>query len=261
MKAGISTLCIYRQRETNLVKFIEDHSWVKRWEIMNDGFHMVKPMMYDPLKNISKSYDIEFSIHSSYSGVNIAELHESLRKYFIKFVKISIEDAYHLEAPIVVVHPGNITLFSKFYLDSALKALIQSLKTLIRYASKLDVKIAIENTTKHEASLFTTVEDGIKIAEKLDVNNVGFCLDVGHALMSKSLESFLTHPPMKIIHLHAHENDGKNDEHLPPGSGKVDWNGIISQLKKLDFDGTLIIEQLDVLPALRAYDYLSAIAR
>ncbi len=70
---------------------------------------MIKPIMYDLLNDISKSYDIEFSIHSSYSGVNIAELHEFLRKYFVKCVKTSIQDAYRLGAPIVVVHPGNLS--------------------------------------------------------------------------------------------------------------------------------------------------------
>jgi sugar phosphate isomerase/epimerase len=66
---------------------------------------------------------------------------------------------------------------------------------------------------------------------------------------------------MKIIHLHAHENDGKDDEHLPPGSGKVDWNMVISHLKKLNFDGVLIVEQFDVFTALSAYDYLLAITK
>jgi sugar phosphate isomerase/epimerase len=57
------------------------------------------------------------------------------------------------------------------------------------------------------------------------VEDVGFCLDVGHALtfsrtgLGDWWEALAPH----LLELHLHDNDGQGDWHLPPGQGAVDW--------------------------------------
>jgi sugar phosphate isomerase/epimerase len=45
--------------------------------------------------------------------------------------------------------------------------------------------------------------------------------------------------------LHLSDNDGKSDQHLGIGYGTVDWNSIASLLKKLSYNGTLVIESVE----------------
>jgi sugar phosphate isomerase/epimerase len=42
--------------------------------------------------------------------------------------------------------------------------------------------------------------------------------------------------------LHAHDNWGHRDDHLPPGSGNIDWNQLVTGLVSSRFDGAVILE-------------------
>ena len=42
--------------------------------------------------------------------------------------------------------------------------------------------------------------------------------------------------------LHANDNRGDRDDHLPPGEGHIDWLSLVCQLIKWRFQGPLILE-------------------
>jgi sugar phosphate isomerase/epimerase len=42
--------------------------------------------------------------------------------------------------------------------------------------------------------------------------------------------------------VHASDNLGKGDDHLPPGKGTIDWDGLLAHLARIEFAGTLILE-------------------
>ncbi len=70
----------------------------------------------------------------------------------------------------------------------------------------------------------------------------GFCLDLGHLLLdfpgvpSLGLAGREQENPKiagileKTEHLHVHDNNGKNDGHLPPGQGIIDWEIVMKRL-------------------------------
>jgi hypothetical protein len=56
------------------------------------------------------------------------------------------------------------------------------------------------------------------MARFLEIPELHFCLDLGHAQMAGvSPEAFLEALGPRLIHVHAHTNDGRYDLHLPPG--------------------------------------------
>ena len=42
--------------------------------------------------------------------------------------------------------------------------------------------------------------------------------------------------------LHCHDNDGKNDLHLPPCEGNIDWRSVTQALHGIGFDGVFNLE-------------------
>ena len=45
----------------------------------------------------------------------------------------------------------------------------------------------------------------------------------------------------KLIHIHLHDNDGKEDQHLTIGKGNINWKKVIKVLKKY-YNKTITLE-------------------
>jgi sugar phosphate isomerase/epimerase len=48
--------------------------------------------------------------------------------------------------------------------------------------------------------------------------------------------------PDRIYHVHANDNLGKNDDHLPIGAGIIDFPEIVKGLKGIGYDETITLE-------------------
>lgn len=120
-----------------------------------------------------------------------------------------------------------------------------------------------EPTFHHETG--TYVEAPWEIARVLDVSDVGLCLDTGHLFISGG-------DPVEALRLwgdrinHVHVKDAVSavmgqiiaDEQPTAtiwsreafcrlGTGDVDIEGILAELRRLDYDGWLVVEQ-DIMP-------------
>jgi len=111
--------------------------------------------------------------------------------------------------------------------------------SLLPVARKYGIKLAIENmetfSCKH---LFDYLFD-VYSSEDL-----GFCFDSGHANITgefDTLERYLD----RLFITHLNDNHGKEDEHLLPGQGTIDWRPIILTLKR---KSNLHFVNLEVLP-------------
>jgi sugar phosphate isomerase/epimerase len=70
-------------------------------------------------------------------------------------------------------------------------------------------------------------------------------LDIGHANLgggkNKSSE-FIHRYGYRIGHVHANDNFGKEDSHLPIGAGIIDFERIMKELKEAQYDETITLE-------------------
>jgi sugar phosphate isomerase/epimerase len=46
----------------------------------------------------------------------------------------------------------------------------------------------------------------------------------------------------RILYVHASDNDGQTNQHLAPGKGNVDWDGVFLALKKHAFSGYVAVD-------------------
>ncbi len=74
---------------------------------------------------------------------------------------------------------------------------------------------------------------------------VGLLWDIGHANMRLTREEdiylLLREFRDRVLHVHAHDNLGGEDLHLPIGAGRIDWKKVLKDLKK-GYDGTITLE-------------------
>jgi len=131
------------------------------------------------------------------------------------------------------------------------------------------LRLAIENTPADSPEDFNRLFEILSHAGLCPSGVVGMCLDIGHAnLHASARNDYLGYldrigPHVAILHVHAHENRGERDSHLPMFSGPAgeDPSGVVGLVERLNqrgFRGSVILEQWPEAPALldRARDGL-----
>lgn len=132
------------------------------------------------------------------------------------------------------------------------------------------VKLAIENTPEGSPEDFNRLFAVLPRQNGAPV--VGMCLDIGHANLHRTTHNdYLGYlgrlsPEVPVLHVHAHENWGDRDSHLPLFTGPAgrDPSGVAALLRRLarrGFDGCVILEQWPSPPGLlvQARDRLEAL--
>lgn len=85
-------------------------------------------------------------------------------------------------------------------------------------------------------------------------------LDVGHAYVASirngwDFETYLDAIPFEFCEIHVTDNHGKDDEHLRPGAGTLDYKALKRSLAKRGFDGVVNMETCpDIVHGQWAFD-------
>ncbi len=83
----------------------------------------------------------------------------------------------------------------------------------------------------------------LRLLEAVDSDNFGAVLDTGHLNAQKEILPLSVEKLAGRIHyVHASDNDGRTNQHLPPGKGTVDWDGVLLALRKHEFAGYVAVD-------------------
>jgi sugar phosphate isomerase/epimerase len=119
---------------------------------------------------------------------------------------------------------------------------IELLRRIIDRAADRGITVCLENLSEKASHMALPFK-------KLPLLNL--TLDIGHAqLLTEEEENrsyeFIEKYPRRIKHIHLHDNRGgesyRDDLHLPPGQGIIDFKKILKELKKIGFPGTFTLE-------------------
>lgn len=213
-------------------------------EIVDEGLHALNKRRVKSLNELAASYGLKYTVHSPFADINIASPSKPLLNAMLKRLKKSIIHASDLNCQTWVFHPGLKTGVSMFYPG---KDWIQNLKTaqsLSNFANDHGVEATIENVPEPFPFLMKSVEDFQKFYSEAN-ENIGLVFDVGHANINQQIESFLTTFADKIVHIHAHDNTGKSDEHLGIGHGNINWKKTAALIKNISYKGTVVVESVE----------------
>ena len=71
---------------------------------------------------------------------------------------------------------------------------------------------------------------------------IALALDTGHAHISSSPQIETTAAGGLLRTTHVHDNNGRQDTHLPPGFGTLDWNLWKATLDTIGYRGPIMLE-------------------
>jgi sugar phosphate isomerase/epimerase len=240
-KIGLSMLYMIGEPFGRMVEEIP-RTRVKYVEVVDDGAHVLDEKRVSALKSIRESYDVEYTVHAPFTGINISLQDKALLNAVMKKLKVSIVNSASLDCRLWVFHPGMKTGVSMFYPRKDWVRNLESVRLLSKFAREHGVNTAIENIM--EPCVLTSVAEFKTFCSELG-EDVGLALDTGHANLSGELERFLTELSDKIVHVHAQDNVGKADQHLGIGYGNINWENFAALLKKTSFDGIVIVESVE----------------
>ena len=122
--------------------------------------------------------------------------------------------------------------------DEEWKRCVDGLQQLGAYAQGFGVRVAVEPLNRFETFFLNTAADALRLCEEVAHPNIGVLYDTFHAnIEEKNQATAIRLLGKHIFHVHTCENDRGI-----PGSGPIDWPGVIGALKEIGYDDWLVIE-------------------
>jgi sugar phosphate isomerase/epimerase len=202
-----------------------------------------------------KEYAEKLRIHLDETGIECNQAHApfslkygcvfdiSEQKYL--WLVHSLESAAILGAENIIVHSIMVPKGVNFEEYN-----INFYKSLIPYCEKFGIHVAVENLfaidnkRKHLIGMLGSPEELNRIVEKINSPWVVACVDIGHAsLTGYEPEEFIDGiNPCILKSLHVQDNDYISDRHIIPYTGELNWEAIMTSLKKIGYNGELTFE-------------------
>jgi len=142
-----------------------------------------------------------------------------------------------LKMSVLTIH---LWLDRRFVNEDVISLKIGLLKKIIDRAGEYNIIVCLENLSEKAADM----REALQLIPALRLT-----LDLGHAQLITEINrsyEFLDHFPKKIKHIHLHDNRGgssyRDDLHLPPGEGIIDFEAIFEKILENRYKGTITLE-------------------
>ncbi|MGB1873633.1 MAG: sugar phosphate isomerase/epimerase family protein [Akkermansiaceae bacterium] len=242
---GMSTGCFYQSDILDILEVVRD-----------GGFSMIEVCSYpahldyhdmEKVKAASRKIrevGIEpFSFHAPFADhIDITSLDEEQRKNSVRELIKACEAAAELGVRHMVLHPGpereGRPPAEEFFYH--LEKACEGVNEVARRCEELGMSLLLENMLPH--LLFGRIQDMLYILGAARSQNIGTCLDTGHAHLAGDLPMAMHKLSCHLRMVHINDNKGDWDGHLPPGEGHIDWKDVMTQLERNAFRGGLILE-------------------
>lgn len=196
----------------------------------------------DKLRRALDHHQLQLICHMP-TFISLADLTDSIRQASLHEVLESLQTAAELEPLKIVAHPAYISGMGPFVMDLAKQYALESIAVMAQKAEALGLTLCLENMFPR-TRFCVEVDDFIPILKEFPA--LKLTLDTGHANIGsprgKRTLQFIETFANRIGHLHVSDNFGKEDNHLPIGSGNVKFPKIVSALKKIGYDETVTFE-------------------
>jgi sugar phosphate isomerase/epimerase len=169
---------------------------------------------------------------------SIASPDEAARAAAVRETQAALEIARRVPLSVLVVHPGLQDSLLSTAVQNSREAAARSIEEIAALASPLGVRVALEVIPNEMA----TADALVAWLDDLDMPDVGICLDFGHAHLQGDVVDAVEALSGVLVATHVHDNRGERDEHLAPFEGTIDWTGALMALRKIGYEGTMMLE-------------------
>lgn len=174
--------------------------------------------------------------------VSTADLTDRLREASIEEMRLSLQAAAELHPLKVVLHPSFIHGLGAMMPEIAQQYARTAMARLLHEAERLKLKVCVENMFPRALSLVRPEEFDALFASHPAAK---LTLDTGHAHIgggTQRILAFIERFAGRLGHIHASDNFGREDEHLPIGVGTIDFPKVVQALQRADYDDTITLE-------------------
>lgn len=147
--------------------------------------------------------------------------------------------AAEMGAHIIDFHTNYLPLIDDpHYLPGWLERQVVFWRDLAQEAQQADITIVLENMWEPEPGIIR------RVLEIVNSPALRACIDVGHACVYSRIHVSAWIEAMRpyLAYVHLHNTDGQHDVHLPFGTGVLDINSLLNQLRALPTPPTFCIE-------------------
>ena len=165
---------------------------------------------------------MRFTVHGPFEDLVTGSPHERERRHAVDEHRRHLEAAAEIGALCYAVHPDVRERVGPRD-PRVVAALGRTIEDLAELQREYGVRVCLENMPGAGRSHFVAPGD-------LDLGELGFLLDTGHAAISGVLHDFLFDPDLDLTHVHLHDNRGPAAAHAPPlplGRGVVDVRDVL----------------------------------
>jgi len=158
------------------------------------------------------------------------------RQAAVREADAALNIARAIPASVFVVHLGTPVSQGG---ENNRTAAFRSVEDICRLADPLGIRVALEvipNPLSDAASLVALLE------RDLDFPRTGICLDFGHAFLQGDVVDAIETVAEHLVTTHVHDNHGRQDEHLVPFDGRINWDMALMTMQKVGYDGTYLME-------------------
>lgn len=224
------------------------------------------PRHFDPLQDdqvdaldrtLRASSMQAISIHAPFGGLlDLADPNPRHRHAAIGAILTAATAIRRLGGDLVIVHPSDLERHGRDT-RARMADCADSLRLLAVNCAREGVTVVLESPLPHLIGGHPHEFAWILAHSHEDIR---VCLDTGHTALGRHWREFVEVAGPRLVHIHASDNHGQWDDHLPPGDGALDWPDIARSLREVNYDGWIMLE-VACPPADRASYFGRAVAR
>ena len=162
---------------------------------------------------------------------------EYLERETLPLFREALEAAQRIGVVLLTLH---FNVDTRWIAQETVKGKIELLKRITQWGLDRKVAVNIENLSEAADVLEPALDD---------VPGLGLTLDFGHAMLThpaSTAPEIIERLSSRITHLHLHDNHGglrvKDDLHLIPGEGEVDFLGLFKSLRSRNYHRKATLE-------------------
>jgi sugar phosphate isomerase/epimerase len=127
-----------------------------------------------------------------------------------------------------------------FSWDRVWSTLVETIDACVAVARNAGLRLCLEPRV---GELVSSTDALLRLFEHVNDPAFGAVLDCGHLHAQKEILPLSVEKlGSRIFYVHAADNDGRDNEHLAPGRGTVDWQALFAGLRRHGFDGYVGID-------------------
>jgi sugar phosphate isomerase/epimerase len=182
---------------------------------------------------------VPVSMHAPFGGpLDLANSEPHHRETALDTIVTSAKALKRLGGSVLVVHPTD-HVRTHAEVEPKLARAADALRTLTDTIGAFGVTVAIETPLPHliggHPDEFASILHRVGSAARV-------CVDTGHTHLGGFTRAFIELAGDRLVHVHAHDNHGRFDDHLPPGDGTLPWPTIVHALERVRYAGWIILE-------------------